>query len=325
MRIKSFGYLGLAVEKPLEWLNFATQIVGAMPARAIPGEAWALAGQDLPPSTQSNGKGISADGSVYIKIDDWQWRVAAHPVQGRPGVKYIGLEVHDQLQLEIVAAELEAAGFPARFGTLEEARARSVREILHASDPAGNPLEFFYGPTMDFNFVSPQANTQFVAGKYGVGHINLFVKDMKACFDFYTRVLGFQLSDYIRFGEGASVQFLRCNARHHSIALVEGAGVDGPHHLLFEVPDIDGVGRALDRALKHNTPITSTLGRHINDNMLSFYMQSPLGFDVEIGCEGSMVDDDWTAREFCEGDIWGHHGLTADAIQAAAKSLAEEK
>jgi 3,4-dihydroxy-9,10-secoandrosta-1,3,5(10)-triene-9,17-dione 4,5-dioxygenase len=58
--------------------------------------------------------------------------------------------------------------------------------------------------------------------------------------------------------------------------------------------------------------------------MLSFYMQSPLGFDVEIGCEGSMVDDDWTAREFCEGDIWGHHGLTADAIQAAAKSLAEE-
>ena len=325
MRIKSLGYLGLGVVDPRQWLDFATQVVGAMPARAVPGEAWSLAGQDAPQVRQSGGTGVAPDGSVYIKIDEWQWRVAAHPVTGRPGVQYLGLEVHDQQQLEIVAAELEAAGFPARMGIPGEARARSVTALLHSCDPAGNPLEFFYGPTMDFNFTSPQAGTRFVAGKYGLGHLNLFVKDLPACFDFYTRLLGFQLSDYIRFGEGASVQFLRCNARHHSIALVEGAGVNGPHHLLFEVPDIDSVGRALDRAMKRNIPVSSTLGRHINDNMLSFYMQSPLGFDVEIGCEGAMLDDDWTAREFCEGDVWGHHGLTAEAIKQAAESMAGDE
>lgn len=324
MRIKSFGYLGLGVTDTRQWLEFATQVVGAMPARAVPGEAWSLAGQDMPQASQTDGTGVAVDGSVYIKLDDWQWRVAAHPVTDRPGVQYLGLEVHDQRQLAVVATELEAAGFPARMGTSEEARARSVTALLHSRDPAGNPLEFFYGPTMDFKFSSPQAGTRFVAGKLGLGHINLFVKDLPACLAFYTDVLGFELSDYIRIGEGASVQFLRCNARHHSIALVEGAGINAPHHLLFEVADIDTVGRALDRAMNRGTTISSTLGRHINDNMLSFYMESPLGFDVEIGCDGMLVEDDWTAREFCEGDVWGHRGLTAEAIQKAAASMAGE-
>lgn len=322
MRIKSLGYLGVNVTDPKQWLSFATDVVGAMPARAVPGEAWGMAGQENPTGPASAGSGVAEDGSVYIKLDEWQWRVAAHP-DSQPGIRYIGFEVHDQLQLEAAAAELEAAGHMARMGTPEEASRRSVTGLLHSQDPAGNPLEFFYGPTMDFNFVSPQPGTQFVAGGYGLGHLNLFVKDLSACFAFYTRVLGLQLTDYIRFGEAASVQFLRCNARHHSIALVAGMGIDGAHHLLFEMASIDQVGRALDRAMRRNTRITSTLGRHINDNMLSFYMESPLGFDVEVGCDGMLVDDNWTAREFCEGDVWGHQGLTAEAIQQVAAGLAD--
>ncbi|MCP4904497.1 MAG: hypothetical protein GY910_05915 [bacterium] len=71
---------------------------------------------------------------------------------------------------------------------------------------------------------------------------------------------------------------------------------------------------ALDRATRDDIPITSTLGRHKNDQMLSFYMQSPGGFDVEIGTGGLRVGTDWVAHEFCEGDVWGHQGLTAEAI-----------
>ena len=37
--------------------------------------------------------------------------------------------------------------------------------------------------------------------------------------------------------------------------------------------------------------MSATLGRHVNDKMLSFYMKTPGGFDVEFGCEGLQVDD----------------------------------
>lgn len=318
MKIKSLGYIGIAAPDPAQWLAFATGIVGAMPARALPGESWGMPADPANPGPASGGRGIAADGSAYLKLDDWQWRVAVHPAPSRRGIAYLGLEVHDRRALEQAVAELEKAGAPAELARDADAASRAVTALARTRDPAGNVLELFFGPTMDFNFASPQPGTRFVTGDLGFGHVNLFVADMAANFGFYTAVLGFELSDYIRFGGDASVQFLRCNARHHSIALVDVGGVDGLHHVLFELPDVDTVGRTLDRAMRAGSTITSTLGRHRNDNMLSFYMAGPSGFDVEVGCEGLLVDANWTAREFCEGDVWGHHGLTAEAITEAA-------
>jgi len=90
------------------------------------------------------------------------------------------------------------------------------------------------------------------------------------------------------------------------------------HHVMFEMTEIDHVGRALDRAEAAGIEITSSLGRHSNDGMFSFYMRSPAGFDVEIGCQGRLVDDaTWNEREFVEGDTWGHKGLTPESLQEA--------
>jgi 3,4-dihydroxy-9,10-secoandrosta-1,3,5(10)-triene-9,17-dione 4,5-dioxygenase len=53
--------------------------------------------------------------------------------------------------------------------------------------------------------------------------------------------------------------------------------------------------------------MSATLGRHVNDLMLSFYMKTPGGFDVEFGCEGRTVDDhSWIARESTAVSLWGH-------------------
>jgi 3,4-dihydroxy-9,10-secoandrosta-1,3,5(10)-triene-9,17-dione 4,5-dioxygenase len=50
--------------------------------------------------------------------------------------------------------------------------------------------------------------------------------------------------------------------------------------------------------------------------MVSFYMQGPAGFDVEIGWDGVLVGEDWVENEFAgTGDEWGHHGLDADALK----------
>ena len=83
--------------------------------------------------------------------------------------------------------------------------------------------------------------------------------------------------------------------------------LSGIVHLMVEVENSDDVGLCLDRALRRKVPMSATLGRHVNDLMLSFYMKSPGGFDVEFGCEGRQVDDhDWIARESTAVSLWGH-------------------
>jgi hypothetical protein len=46
------------------------------------------------------------------------------------------------------------------------------------------------------------------------------------------------------------------------------------------------IWRQMDRRRK--VPMSATLGRHVNDLMLSFYLKIPGGFDVEFGCEASQ-------------------------------------
>ena len=70
-----------------------------------------------------------------------------------------------------------------------------------------------------------------------------------------------------------------------------GRADQGVHHIVFEVEDIDQVGYALERATRAGHPITASLGRHKNDRVLSFYMRSPAGFEVEIGCDARLVDE----------------------------------
>jgi 3,4-dihydroxy-9,10-secoandrosta-1,3,5(10)-triene-9,17-dione 4,5-dioxygenase len=318
MNILGLGYIGVAATDPKACLTYATDILGLMPARAVPGESWGIPA--VPGSgPESRGSGIGPDGSAYLKLDDWQWRVAVHPAGGRGGLQYIGLEVGGPIELEAALAELAKAGHRADPGGEAEARARAVSGIGYTADPVGNVIELFYGPTIDRKFRSPHG-TAFETGDMGLGHLNLLIDPLAKCQDFYTRTLGFRLTDYIRFGDNMSANFYHCNPRHHSIGLTRVGPINAVHHLMLQVTGIDQVGQCLERAEAAGVLITSTLGRHANDRMLSFYMRSPLGFDVEIGCDAIRVDRDWTPREFVEGDVWGHKGLTAEAIQAAAQT-----
>lgn len=315
MNIKSIGYMGIAAPEPEVWLEYAVDIIGMMPARAIPGAGWGV-----PQVGESrNESGIAADGSAYLKMDDRQWRIAVHPSQTNRGLLYLGLEVEDKLALEQAVAELDEQGIDIRVGTEAQAYARAVSGIAYLKDPAGNALELFYGPVKDYNFCSPHYGQEFVAGHLGLGHLNIFVEELEPNYNFYTRVLGFKLTDYIRMGPDAALKFLRCNERHHSIAIIGMGEFNGLQHAMFEMKSIDDVGKALDRAMAKGVKITSSLGRHRNDGMLSFYMSSPFGFDVEIGFGCLLIDDSWTVNEFCEGDVWGHHGLV-DAVMASSEA-----
>ena len=118
-----------------------------------------------------------------------------------------------------------------------------------------------------------------------MGHAVLHVKNIDDVMPFYRDVLGFRLSDYML--RPFNAYFFHANPRHHSIAFIE-TGSNATHHLMVELYSLDDVGQCYDLALGEEGRIGVTLGRHINDEVTSFYSNSPSGFMVEYGWGGRV-------------------------------------
>jgi 3,4-dihydroxy-9,10-secoandrosta-1,3,5(10)-triene-9,17-dione 4,5-dioxygenase len=190
--------------------------------------------------------------------------------------------------------------------------------MITFTDPSGNRLEVFHGAALEHRRVVSPYGHRFVTGEQGLGHVVLSTRDDAEALHFYRDVLGFKLRDSMRLppqlvgrpadGPPPWLRFFGCNPRHHSLAFLPMPTPSGIVHLMVEVEGSDDVGLCLDRALRRKVPMSATLGRHVNDKMLSFYMKTPSGFDVEFGCEGLQVEDDggWIARESTAVSLWGH-------------------
>jgi hypothetical protein len=76
----------------------------------------------------------------------------------------------------------------------------------------------------------------------------------------------------------------------------------------MELYMLDDVGQAYDLAQGEEGRIATTLGRHSNDFMTSFYANTPSGFFVEYGWGGRSIDPaNWTPAEMtCGPSLWGH-------------------
>lgn len=94
-----------------------------------------------------------------------------------------------------------------------------------------------------------------------IGHVVLVVSDLERSLDFYTRILGFRVSDvYPDTMMPGRMVFMRCNNDHHGVALVgQGSGDKSRHkemhHMAFEVATLDEVFRAREHLKKHDVPI----------------------------------------------------------------------
>jgi 3,4-dihydroxy-9,10-secoandrosta-1,3,5(10)-triene-9,17-dione 4,5-dioxygenase len=288
--ISSLGYLRIESADTGAWREFGTKILGL-----------------------SEGRGPDPD-AVYLRMDDFPARLIIVPGD-RERLLAAGWEVADERTLGEVAHILAGAGVPVKAADAAELADRRVGGLLHVDDPSGNSLEIFCGAALDSRpHISPYGN-QFVTGDQGLGHVVLPAADDEETLSFYADLLGFRLRDSMRlpgefFGQPGSqvwMRFLGCCPRHHSLALAPMKPAAGIVHLMIEVATLDDVGRALDRGIRRNQAISSTLGRHANDLMVSFYVQTPGGFDIEYGTDGQLVDDStWVSRESTAVSLWGH-------------------
>ena len=290
--IASLGYLRIESADVAAWREFGVRVLGMV-----------------------EGRGPDA-GAVYLRMDDFPARLVIVPGE-QDRLLASGWEVAGEDDLIRAGRALDEAGVAVKSGTPAELAERRVGQMLRFDDPAGNALEVFCGAALEHRpAVSPYGN-RFVTGLQGMGHVVLPVSDGDAALRFYTEVLGFRLRDSMRmapelFGRPAGgpplwMRFLGCNLRHHSLALAPFPAPAGIVHLMIEVASLDDVGRAMDRCARRGARMSATLGRHANDLMVSFYVATPGGFDIEYGTDGRLVDDaTWVSRETTAISLWGH-------------------
>lgn len=289
--IRSMGYVRVASTDLDAWRTFAEKVLGL-----------------------AVGRGPSAD-NLYYRMDEVSARLVVFP-SDVDELSATGWELADHNALQEAREHLQKAGVEFTDGTAEELAERRVQELIRFSDPFDNVFELFHGITYESRpVVTPYAAT-FVTGDQGMGHIVVPVGDDVEALRFYRDVLSFRLRDSMSMpgefvgkepGTKVWLRFLGVNPRHHSLAFLPMPNPSKCVHVMLEVDKLDDVGRALERVRKHQAPLSATLGRHMNDEMVSFYVRSPGGFDVEFGTEGLQVDDQrWVARESTAVSYWGH-------------------
>lgn len=284
--IEALGYVGLEVSDMDAWVRFATDILGL---QAVP----------------------RSDGAVDLRMDSYAFRLRLMPGPA-DDIAWAGWEVRDGAALITLQGLLSDAGTTSKVATPEQAHARHVEGLIQFTDPEGLACEAYFGPLQrtEDPFVSPRG-VRFKTGRQGLGHIVLVARDAKAQERWWIDRLGLRLSDYIHTevvpGRPVDFTFLRCNGRHHSLALAQIHLPKKLQHLMLEVTEVDDVGRALYRCQDAGHHISLTLGRHSNDEMLSFYPMSPSGFDIEYGWGGmEIADETWHVLTHAANSAWGH-------------------
>ena len=295
MNLQSFGYVGIRSSKLSDWADYGEKFLGLQL--------------------------VEKTGSLLrFRMDDRKQRIVVSAEQGDSFV--FGWEVDSAAAIDALAGRLEAAKVTVDHIPRIECEMRGITGGIRFADPAGNKLEAFWGAEVaDEPFRPGRSISGFRTGTLGVGHAVLHVERIDDLMWFYVDVLGFKLSDFTT--KPFKAYFFHVNPRHHSFAMIE-TGKRGVHHLMMELCSLDDVGQGYDIALQTPGRIGTTLGRHINDLMTSFYARTPDDFLMEYGWGGKSIDPaTWKSEEVTYGpSLWGHdRNWLAPELMAEARAM----
>jgi 2,3-dihydroxybiphenyl 1,2-dioxygenase len=251
----------------------------------------------------------------------WRNDARAHRVLVAPGpandAVAVGVEARDGDAFDATVARLQAFGADLVEGTPDERTSRRVDRLVRTKAPWGVDVEVVAGLAgAGTPFSSALVPSGFLTDGVGFGHAVFATTAFDEAHAFLTDGLGFAQSDWLEteLGPGIEleVRFYHCNRRHHTLALAK-APFDLPqrlHHIMFELNERDDVGAAFDRAWAADLPIPNGLGRHDNDGMFSFYLQTPAGFQIEVGHGAHVITEGWDKnRRYDSISAWGHQPL----------------
>jgi len=297
----SLGYVVVESRKLPEWQRFARDGLGVHAETA-------------------------AGGVLALRIDEHARRIVVHDGPAEDVIA-IGWQLHDEAALQLALARLRSARIEAQEVGGADAAERGVERCWAFDGPKRVRYELFTRPLTSEHALDMKASG-FVTGDMGLGHFAMTTREPEATLRFFQTLFDARVSDTIEDklnGVTLELTFLRVNGRHHSMALAATRGKrmnplrSAIHHLNLQAKSLDDVTEAYRRMRNMGLPIANAIGQHPNDRELSFYVATPSGFEIELGWNPIVVDDDaearWKVGHYRGISLWGHfpEGLTLGA------------
>jgi catechol 2,3-dioxygenase-like lactoylglutathione lyase family enzyme len=133
----------------------------------------------------------------------------------------------------------------------------------------------------------PQKAKPAGIGPRKLGHIAFNVHDVQGSVDFFTKLLGFRVSDWM----GDFFAFLRCGPDHHTVNLLHGKA-NKMHHIAFEANDWEHIRTACDFLGKQKIPLIWGPGRHGIGHNIFIYHHTPDGQIMELYTDLDLMSDE---------------------------------
>ncbi|NWJ73923.1 VOC family protein [Pseudonocardia sp. ICBG1122] len=202
---------------------------------------------------------------------------------GPPGVDHIGFECRDDLDalrdrldraghpvsdldpchVDAAVGEARGIAFTDPDGTVVHVHTAVHRLGEHTADPGRRPIRY--------------------------QHVTLSTDDVAATTGFWTRVVGFTVSDRLADDRFA---WLRSDRDHHTLALVNAGRGSGIDHFSFDLAQWDDFKTWCDRLADNGVLVTWGPGRHGPGNNLFVFFDDPSGHHIELSAEMERFYDD---------------------------------
>jgi catechol-2,3-dioxygenase len=155
-------------------------------------------------------------------------------------------------------------------------------KLLAFEDIKGTTIELL----SEWRHLTPSQSTAGVS-PFKLGHVAFVVPDVHAVADFYQRILGFRVSDWI---EDVFV-FMRCNPDHHVVNFVKGKHTN-LHHFAFQLRDFSHLENGCDVLSQNRIPIIWGPLRHGPGHNVSIYHRNPDKQVIEFFAELDQILDE---------------------------------
>jgi catechol 2,3-dioxygenase-like lactoylglutathione lyase family enzyme len=158
-----------------------------------------------------------------------------------------------------------------------------IKKLLSFKDPKDTTIELF----TEWSFLDAGGADTKGVGAYRLGHIAFFCHSPQQMVEFYAKVLGCRLSDWI----GDYFAFMRCGHEHHAVNFLRG-DTQQMQHFAFELRDNSHLLQACDVLGREHKEILWGPVRHGPGHNIATYHRNPDDQIVELFCDMDVVADE---------------------------------
>jgi catechol 2,3-dioxygenase-like lactoylglutathione lyase family enzyme len=245
---------------------------------------------------------IIPDGRGILRCAYEDYALVLREASDTAQLDYVCFEMAAGVSLEEASESLRASG--TAFSTIV---LPGGGEALSLRDPDGNLVALTPRiPPADRRPAEVRHSTR-IPGWHPrkLGHVNYLTRDVARQVQWYTEVLGFQVTDWI----GTEGVWLHVNADHHVLAFLQ-KDLAHIHHLAFELVDWGEMRVALDHLAQNHRHIVWGPGRHgMARNLFSYFRMVEEELFVELFCDLEQLPQDHVVRFFPDdphsSNTWG--------------------